>query len=116
MWAPTSKTSMLCLEPRTAPPCHLHTHTHRHRELNRSAETPPIASHTDRTPNRTGSNQTLRTYRRNTHRRGRISLEIWGFFFFFFFSCCGLVVLVVVAGVAVAVADGRVVVELWMVL
>ena len=83
--APTSKTSARCPEPRTAPPCHLYTHTHRHRESNRSTETPPIASHTDRTPNRTGSNQTLRTCHRNTHRRGRISLEIWGFFFFFFF-------------------------------
>ena len=110
--APTSKTSARCPEPRTAPPCHLYTHTHRHRESNRSTETPPIASHTDRTPNRTGSNQTLRTCHRNTHRRGRISLEIWGFFFFFFFFCCGLVM--VVEGVAMA--DGRVVVELWLVL
>ena len=44
----------------------------------------------------------------------------WRFGVFFFFSCCALVVLVlvlvVVAGVAVGVADGRVVVELWLVL
>ena len=40
------------------------------------------------------------------------------FYFILFFFCCGLVVLVlvVVAGVAVGVADGRVVVELWLVL
>ena len=81
-WVPTSKTSTRFLEPRTAPPCHLHTHTHCHRELNRSTETPPIASHMDRTPNQTDFDQTLRTC---THRRGQISLEIWVFFFFLSF-------------------------------
>ena len=75
-WVPTSKTSARCPEPRTAPPCHLHP------KSNRSTETPPIASHTDWTPNRIGSDQILRTCRRNTHRRGWISLEIWVVFFF----------------------------------
>ena len=38
-------------------------------------------------------------------------------FIYYFFSCCGLVVVVVVVVVvAVAVADGRVVVDLWLVL